>query len=183
MSYNPMVLGVDISTSKIGLALIDSNKKIVVSEVIKMKPENTLEEKAVLFENKLLKLKKYYFISDIFVEEPFIAFGGGKTTAQTIAKLQRFNGMCSYITYKVFEDQHPGMVNVRTARNKLGIKIPKGVKDKDAKMVIIEWVKQNFESFKYEMTAHGNPLPGTDDRADAVVIAMYGLNYLLENEK
>ena len=58
MAYNPMYLGVDISTSKIGIALIDSNKKIVVSEVIKMKPENTLEEKAKLFENKLQKLKK-----------------------------------------------------------------------------------------------------------------------------
>ena len=69
MSYNPMVLGVDISTSKIGLAVIDSNNKIVVSEVIKMKPENTLEEKAVLFENKLLKLKKYYFY-DIYKLTP-----------------------------------------------------------------------------------------------------------------
>lgn len=178
MSYNPMILGVDISTSKIGIALLDKDKKIVVSEVIKMKPENTLEEKATLFENKLLKLKKYYFISDVFIEEPFIAFGGGKTTAQTMAKLQRFNGMCSYITYKVFEDSHAEMVNVRTARNKLGIKIPKGVKDKDAKKVIIEWVQERFESFKYEETAHGNPLPGTDDRADAVVIALYGYEQL-----
>jgi len=182
MSYNPMVLGVDISTSKIGLAVIDSNKKIVVSEVIKMKPENTLEEKAVLFENKLLKLKKYYFITDVFIEEPFIAFGGGKTTAQTMAKLQRFNGICSYVVYRTFLEQHAHMVNVRTARNKLGIKIPKGVKDKDAKKVIIDWVQHTFESFKYEMTAHGNPLPGTDDRADAVVIATYGMDYLLENE-
>jgi RNase H-fold protein (predicted Holliday junction resolvase) len=178
MSFNPMILGVDVSTSKIGIALLDKDKKIVVSEVIKMKPENTLEERAILFENKLLKLKKYYFITDVFIEEPFIAFGGGKTTAQTMAKLQRFNGMCSYIAYKVFEDSHPEMVNVRTARNKLGIKIPKGVKDKDAKKVIIEWVQERFESFKYEETAHGNPLPGTDDRADAVVIALYGYDQL-----
>ena len=35
------------------------DKKIIVSEVIKMKPENSLEEKAKLFENKLLKLKSY----------------------------------------------------------------------------------------------------------------------------
>ena len=178
MSFNPMILGVDVSTSKIGIALLDKDKKIVVSEVIKMKPENTLEEKAILFENKLLKLKKYYFITDVFIEEPFIAFGGGKTTAQTIAKLQRFNGMCSYVVYKVFEDSHAEMVNVRTARNKLGIKIPKGVKDKDAKKVIIEWVQERFDSFKYEETAHGNPLPGTDDRADAVVIALYGYEQL-----
>ena len=43
------------------------------------------------------------------------------------------------------------------------------------------YFSKRFESFKYEQTAHGNPLPGTDDRADAVVIALYGLDYL-ENE-
>jgi RNase H-fold protein (predicted Holliday junction resolvase) len=171
-------LGVDISTSKIGIALLDDDNNIVVSEVIKLKPENSLEERAILFENKILKLQKYYFIAEAFVEEPFIAFGGGKTTAQTMAKLQRFNGMCSYVLRKVLEqDSIP--VPVRTARNKLGIKIPKGVKDKDAKKVIIEWVENNFESFRYDMTAHGNPLPGTDDRADAVVIALYGVEHLI----
>jgi len=171
-------LGVDISTSKIGIAVIDSDKNIVVSEVIKFKDGNSLEEKAQLFENKLLKLNKYYFISDVFIEEPFVAFGGGKTTAQTMAKLQRFNGMCSYTVFKVFEHQ-ANMVNVRSARSKLGIKIPKGLKEKEVKNTIIEWVSNKFDTFKYDMTAHGNPLPGTDDRADAVVIALYGVEHLL----
>ncbi len=170
-------LGVDISTSKIGIAVLNSDKRIIVSEVIKFKDTNTLEEKAQLFENKLNKLTRYYHISDIFIEEPFIAFGGGKTTAQTMAKLQRFNGMCSYTVFKVFEQQ-ANMVNVRSARSKLGIKIPKGIKEKEVKNTIIEWVSSNFDSFKYEMTVHGNPLPGTDDRADAVVIALYGIDNL-----
>jgi RNase H-fold protein (predicted Holliday junction resolvase) len=170
-------LGVDVSTSKIGIAVIDDDKKIVVSEVIKFKDGNSLEEKALLFENKLQKLNKYYFISHIFIEEPFVAFGGGKTTAQTMAKLQRFNGMCSFSTFKVFENQAI-MVNVRSARSKLGIKIPKGLKEKEVKNTIIEWVSNKFDSFKYDMTVHGNPLPGTDDRADAVVIALYGIDSL-----
>lgn len=178
MNTKPTYLGVDISTSKIGIALIDEDKKVLVSEVIKLKPENSLEDRAIMFENKLLKLQKYYYISDIFVEEAFIAFGGGKTTAQTMAKLQRFNGMCCYVIRKVFErDSVP--VAVRSARSKLGIKIPKGVKDKDAKQVIIEWATSNFQDFKYDVTAHGNPLPGTDDRADALVIAVYGLDSLI----
>lgn len=171
-------LGVDVSTSKIGIAVVDDDKKIIVSEVIKFKDGNTLEQKAQLFENKLHKLNKYYFISHIFIEEPFVAFGGGKTTAQTMAKLQRFNGMCSYTAYKVFENQAI-MVNVRSARSKLGIKIPKGLKEKEVKNTIIEWVANKFDTFKYDMTAHGNPLPGTDDRADAVVIALYGVEHLL----
>jgi len=35
-------LGVDISTSKIGIALLDDDNNIIVSEVIKLKPENSL---------------------------------------------------------------------------------------------------------------------------------------------
>jgi hypothetical protein len=127
-----------------------------------------------MLENKLIKLNKHYYIDDVFIEEPFIAFGGGKTTAQTMAILQRFNGMCSYIAFKVLE-MKPIMVAVRSARTKLGIKIPKGTKKGDSKKFIIEYVEKNHPDFKYNMTVHGNPAPGTDDRADAIVIALYGL--------
>lgn len=170
------ILGLDISSSKIGLAILDHDKKILTSEVIKFKTDASLENRAQMLYNKLEKLKKFYFITDVFVEEPFIAFGGGKTTAQTVAKLQRFNGMCCYVIYRCFEEQPPKMVNVRSARSKLGIKIPKGTKQGDAKKYIIEYVEKNHPEFQYSSTAHGNPVPGTDDRADAIVIALYGLD-------
>ena len=41
MNTKPTYLGVDVSTSKIGIALIDEDKKVIVSEVIKLKPENS----------------------------------------------------------------------------------------------------------------------------------------------
>lgn len=180
MNNEVNVMGLDISTSKIGISIVSTDKKILTSDVIKFKPETPLEEKVDMLFNKIEKLKKYYYISEVFVEEPFISFSGGKTTAQTMAKLQRFNGMCCFAIRKIFEiDSVP--VPVRTARSKLGIKIPKGVKDKDAKQVIIEWAEKNHE-FKYDKTVHGNPLPGTDDRADALVIALYGMDYLLNQE-
>lgn len=169
-----MILGLDVSTSKIGIAVMDYDKKIVSSDLIKFKTETSLEERAKLFENKLIKLKKHYPIMEVFVEEPFIAFGGGKTTAHTMAKLQRFNGMCCYSIFSIFESL-PIMVNVRTARNKLGIKIPKGTKQNETKKYIIEYVQKNHAEFTYGVTAHGNPVPGTDDKADAIVIALYGL--------
>jgi Holliday junction resolvasome RuvABC endonuclease subunit len=168
----PAVIGLDVSSSKIGIAVLDENKKILTSEVIKLKSDNSLENRALMLENKLEKLKKHYFIDDVYVEEPFIAFGGGKTTAQTMATLQRFNGMCCYSVYRVFE-KTPIMVPVRSARSKLGIKIPKGTAQKDSKKFIIEYVEKNHPEFQYNTTAHGNPQPGTDDRADAVVIALY----------
>jgi Holliday junction resolvasome RuvABC endonuclease subunit len=165
------ILGLDVSSSKIGIAVLDKDKKILTSEVIKLKSEDSLETRALMLENKLEKLKKYYFIDDVYVEEPFIAFGGGKTTAQTMATLQRFNGMCCYSIYRVFEKE-PRMVQVRSARSKLGIKIPKGTAQKDSKKFIIEYVTKNHPEFQYNLTAHGNPQPGTDDRADAIVIAL-----------
>ena len=169
------ILGLDVSSSKIGLAILDYDKKILTSDVIKFKADVSLENKAQMLENKLEKLKKFYFITDVFIEEPFVAFGCGKTTAQTVAKLQRFNGMCSYVVYKCFDEQPPKMINVRSARSKLGIKIPKGTKQGDAKKYIIEYVEKNHPEFQYNMTAHGNPVPGTDDRADAIVVALYAL--------
>lgn len=174
MDKTPTILGLDVSSSKIGLAILGMDKKIITSDIIKYKPETSLEERAKLLENKLLKLSKFYFITDVFVEEPFIAFGGGKTTAHTMAKLQRFNGMCCYSIFNVFETE-PKMVNVRVARTKLGIKIPKGIKKTDTKKYIIDFVQANNPEFNYNMTAHGNPVPGTDDKADAIVIALYGL--------
>ena len=177
MNETPMVLGLDVSTSKIGIAVIDIDKRIVTTDVIKFKPETPLEEKTKFLENKLLKLQKYYIITDVFVEEPFIAFSSGKTTAFTMAKLQRFNGMCSYSVYNIFEFL-PRMINVRAARNGLGIKIPKGTKQNETKKHIIEYVQKNHPDFIYNMTAHGNPVPGNDDKADAIVIALYGLQIL-----
>lgn len=174
MNNEVNVMGLDISTSKIGISIVSTDKKILTSDVIKFKPETPLEEKVDMLFNKIEKLKKYYYISEVFVEEPFISFSGGKTTAQTMAKLQRFNGMCCYCVYKLF-NVPPTMVSVRSARSKLGIKIPKGTKQGDAKKFIIEYVQQNHPEFVFSTTVHGNPSPGTDDRADAVVIALYGL--------
>jgi hypothetical protein len=174
MKEQVTVMGLDISTSKIGLSIITTDKRILTSEVIKFKTETPLEEKVDMLVNKIEKLKKYYYVSEVFIEEPFIAFSSGKTTAQTMAKLQRFNGMCCYAVYKLF-NSCPTMVSVRSARSKLGIKIPKGTKQGDAKKHIIEYVERNHPEFVYSITAHGNPVPGTDDRADAIVLALYGL--------
>ena len=57
----PAVIGLDVSSSKIGIAVLDDNKKILTSEVIKLKSDDTLENRALMLENKLEKLKKYYF--------------------------------------------------------------------------------------------------------------------------
>ena len=46
------VLGLDISTTKIGIALFD-DEELLVSEVIKLKSSMTLEQRAHIFEEKM----------------------------------------------------------------------------------------------------------------------------------
>ena len=46
----------------------------------------------------------------------------------------------------------------------------------NTKKLIIDWVSAKYpKDFTYELTRHGNPKPGTDDKADAVVVALAGL--------
>jgi RNase H-fold protein (predicted Holliday junction resolvase) len=102
---NNIILGIDISTSRIGIAAVTPDEKLIYCDTITYKnKELSLEDKAVLFENtlkKILKIEKLNPIA-VYIEEPFTAFGGGKTSANTMAKLQRFNGMCCLATRKIF---------------------------------------------------------------------------------
>jgi len=47
--------------------------------------------------------------------------------------------------------------------------VPRGTK---AKEVVLQWVDEKFDNFIMEHTKHGNPKPGLDDEADAIVVAL-----------
>jgi hypothetical protein len=82
--------------------------------------------------------------------------------------------MCCYVVNIVFE-MEAELINPISARSKLGIKVPRGIPAKEKKNFIIERMSEKFgEDFSYNMTRHGNPQPGTDDRADALVVALSG---------
>lgn len=172
-----MLLGIDISTVAIGLSVLDGEDKVVPSiiltDTLRFSSNVPLEEKAWLFRGKLKEIKsKFSKIENVFVEEPFIA--GGKN-AKTVAILNRFNGMCCYIVYDVF-NKKPTMINPISARHKLGIKVPKLVKPKVKKKVIIDFIEALYKDtntpFTYGLTPKGNPAVGTDDRADAIVLCL-----------
>jgi len=172
-----MILGLDISTSKIGYAIVDKDENLVLSKFLKFKSDVPLEQRAKAFEERMLNLMVKYDIQQIFVEQPFMAFSGGKTTAVTMSKLQRFNGMCCYGIYSVF-GHSPTLIQANKARGLVGIKVRRGQK---AKPVVLEWVEENYEEdFTYEMTKYGNPRPATYDMADAIVVARAGIELLNE---
>jgi Holliday junction resolvasome RuvABC endonuclease subunit len=164
-----MILGIDVSTSKIGYCVLDDKQNLLEVHFKKLK-EDTLEDKAwKFFSNELKDIDRKYKIKEVRIEEPFTMFSGGKTTAGTMAKLQRFNGMISLMTYHCF-NMVPILVPSRSARSKCGIKIKRG---ENTKKKIIEWVEQKYpKDFIVELTRHGNPKPGTDDMADSVVVAL-----------
>jgi len=169
------ILGLDISTSVVGIAILDEDKNLITYNAIKFKANTDLEHRADFLHKSIQLLDSAWRIKHVFVEQPFIAFSGGKTTAVTMSKLQRFNGMCCYGIYRVFGDS-PTLIQANKARGLVGIKVPRGQK---AKPVVLKWVEENYKNnFTYEMTRHGNPKPTTYDMADAIVVARAGLELL-----
>ena len=166
-----MILGIDVSTSKIGYCVLDENQNLLEVHFKKLK-QDTLEQKASdFFCDEMQAIKRKYRITEIRIEEPFTMFSGGRTTAGTMSKLQRFNGMICILAYRCFR-LVPTLVSSRSARSKCGIKIKRG---EDTKKKIIEWVEQKYpKQFIVEYTRHGNPKPGTDDMADSIVVALSG---------
>ena len=171
------ILGLDISTSVIGMAVMDCDHKLIHYRNLKMSSKEDLEIRCWQFKQELLSLFEDYAFDMVYVEQPAMMFGGGKTTAQTMSKLQRFNGMCCYAVYtQTF--LVPQLVHANSARKKMNISIPRNVKKK--KHFIIQEVQKKYPNFTYEITSHGNPKPGTDDIADAIVIAYYGVSVFKE---
>jgi Holliday junction resolvasome RuvABC endonuclease subunit len=166
-----VVLGLDISTSKIGICIMDYKFNLLETTLVKLNTKDELEDRCLQLEEYINNLN--YNIKDVYVESAFIAFSGGKTSAVTMSKLQRFNGMVCYMLRKSLGMQAVSFSPAK-ARGLVHLKIKRG---ENTKLKVIEHVEKAFPNdFKYDLTRHGNPKPGTDDRADAIVIAWAGLN-------
>jgi hypothetical protein len=113
-------------------------------------------------------------IEHIYIEQPFTFFNSGGSSGKTMAALQRFNGVVSWMVYECFEIQ-PEYLGATQARKLVGIKVPRGQK---AKKVVMEHLLATEPDFKIEYTHRGNPKPQEFDRADALVIARAGLQDL-----
>ena len=169
-----VILGLDVSTSKVGLSIIDLDHELIDSQAIKLNNKVSLESRCYELEEILLDYNSSneYKIVKIYVEQPFMMFSGGKTTAMTMSKLQRFNGMVCYMIKKLFGFEAE-LIAANKARGAVGLKIKRG---ENTKQKVIEWVKKRYpKQFVFELTRHGNPKPGTDDKADAVVVALAGI--------
>jgi len=184
-----MILGVDISTSITGFAVV-ADDVLVYYDSIDLRKHKGFFAKTIAIKEKLLDLYEVYQcdnedrlvggsdfpIEHIYIEQPFTFFNNGGSSAQTMATLQKFNGVVSWLLFELFEIE-PKFIGASSARKQVGIKVPRGQK---AKQVVLKYLLDNEPSFKIEYTKHGNPKPESYDRADAIIIARAG--YLIEQE-
>jgi Holliday junction resolvasome RuvABC endonuclease subunit len=178
-----MILGLDISTSITGFAVI-AEGQIVYYDSVDLRKEKDIFSKALTVKEKLLDIFEAYQcgnedvftgipefpITHIYIEQPFTFFNSGGSSAKTMAKLQKFNGIVSWVAYEIFEFK-PEYVTAMQARKLCDIKVPRGQK---AKQVVLEHLLDNEPAFKIEYTNRGNPKPESYDRADAIIVAKAG---------
>ncbi len=178
-----MILGLDISTTMVGAAIIDpSSSSLVRCEGWDISKLNDVYAKAEMVGAELYGLRSEFDIENVFVETALKRFMPGRSRADTIIKLAKFNGIVSWILYECY-DKQPTYINVNTARSLYGISFPRSTKGPQRKKMVIEAViEREKTAFKYEMARGGrNFKKGTDDRADAIVIARAG-EFLLRNK-
>jgi hypothetical protein len=104
---NNFVLGLDVSTKTIGIALFEDfgdhgALRLLhhVTPVVKPKPENKMQElfeKAIIFEEEFLKKHKDFNITKVIIEEPLLR----SNNVNTVATLLRFNGIISRSVYDI----------------------------------------------------------------------------------
>ena len=185
-----MILGIDISTSITGFAVVGDDQLLHYSSIdlrkqkgVFAKAEAIKEYIADFFENYQLDQdgggwgNSEHPIEHIYIEQPLHMFMRGKSSAKTLSTLMTFNGIVSWLIYDLFE-MEPEYISATSARKKAGIRVPRGEK---AKQVVLKHLLDTEPAFKIEYTKHGNPVAGSYDKADAIVVAKAG--YVIENEK
>ena len=167
-----MIMGLDVSSSVIGITILGENEEMLLNEAIKLQNEKTIVEKAAKVKKFLEeKLKKSeYNITDIYVEESLLAFRPTASSAHTISLLAKMNGIVTWLCYETFNIR-PVQISANTARKLCGIKKIKG---ENTKLIVLNRVLDLEPSFSVSYTSKQNPVVGTFDRADSYVIAKAG---------
>jgi len=167
-----MILGLDISTSITGFTILDSRGKIIENDVWDTRKYKDFFDKAEAVREGVSKIHKQYGeqIEHIYIEQSLQTFSSGFSSAQTLSSLSRFNGIVSWLAYSLFQIK-PEYIAATSARKLCGIKIPRGEK---AKQVVLKFLLDNEPAFVIDYTRHGNPKPGSYDRADSIIIAKAG---------
>lgn len=174
-------IGLDISTSVVGICVLESvSGKLLHLGHVKLTAYDNEYDKADMFDESWYN-PTLWNVRRVYIEEAAKKFSPGFSSADTIMTLGRFNGILSYKIYKL-TGKKPVMVNVRSARSKLGIKINYSDKTKNTKQKVFEAVRALNPSFSWVThLAKTGQFKGqtvydkvNEDRSDAWVICRGG---------
>jgi RNase H-fold protein (predicted Holliday junction resolvase) len=197
------ILGLDVSTKTIGIALFDDGGKLWelthITPIIKPKLDNKLEEqfrKVDAFE-KLLTRYIELDIDRVIIEEPLL----NSNNIYTVATLLRFNGMISKVVEEVLNIvpefissndarryAFPELVAVRTHNKKGEPYPPKTLVNKkpvlfgaydskaDKKMIVWEKIAQLEPAIVWEYTRNNTLKKENFDMTDAYACVLAVLN-------
>ncbi len=169
-----LVLGLDISTSISGATVLDSTGLMLYNESWDTRNKRhfpSIYHKARLIRDKLENIRDTYNIEKILIEQSLHSFRSGFSSAQTLSTLSRFNGIVSWLCSDIYQTE-PHLIAATTARKQAGLTIKRG---ENAKEKVLNFVVDSEPGFLVEYTKHGNPKPGSYDRADSYIIAKAAL--------
>lgn len=171
-------LGLDVSTSILGWAVLDERRSVIELNHIDFSKCESFWEKVDLAEIELGKVVAKYSPSQIFIEEPMLSFKQGQSSATTISTLLRFNGLVSYFA-RLHGKIDPVMISVSTARKTCGMKIQRTSKcGISGKQQAFDWcVAGPLHDLEpdFPRTKTGKVKPFIFDRVDAYVICNAGV--------
>lgn len=147
-------IGLDISTSVVGVVLLNSRtSKMEKMFAIKLTGTkfDDLWSKADYVQSELEReiVNCGFVVKKIYVEENAMAFTKGFSSAGTLFTLAKFNGIVSNDARRMFGCK-PKMINVRSARKQLGIKIDTKDKSTDTKTKVFTMVRTLNPTFQWE---------------------------------
>lgn len=166
------VLGLDISTSCVGVAIVEDGEPVVVGAV-KLSHIDDLFDRASAALNAVLTACATRGVVDaIFVEESLQAFRPGMSTANTICSLAKMNGLLSFLV-KTALSVGVEYVSAQTARKLCRVKTSRG---EPVKKQVFKQITASVLS-GWTIPTKRNSAEYADaalDACDALVIALAG---------
>lgn len=170
-----MILGLDISTSTVGISVINEKKEIILLDYIKPIGDNYIA-KALDFSNKMNDMIKMK-IDKIMIERANMRFQEGKSKAQIIALILRFNGIVGFLLFTKFGIMPEEITAISARKQVTGIgRYPKEV---DQKLEVWKWVNAQYPNREWPKKVRGpnkgNLANEAFDMSDATIVALSGV--------
>lgn len=166
-------MGLDISSSTIGIAITEDENLIFHGHYKPMKSkvkkvEKTLAERLLKTYKDMIEIIKKHNPDTICIEDYARKFSPGRSSAQTIIVLSCFNEVVSMAcvdSVNIIPTKYP----VASIRKTLGLKGKLEKKD------ILDEVIKKYPNFKIKLNRNKNTKTETYDEADALAVVMHHL--------